>query len=305
MEAAFILARQILIMFIYMGIGYILFKKGLITKEGSKSLANLLLYCILPCVVIRSLAISQAETGSTLVISFIISIASLALSMFISKVLFHASPTDDFSSAFSNAGFMGFPLIAAILGGKAVFYAAGFVALLNALQWTYGQWILSKNKTLISGKAVLQNPIVVSMFIGLIIFATNVQLPSILTDTMNSIAILNAPIAMTILGVYMAQTDLKKMFVTVRLYYVSIVRLLVIPCLTLVMIFLLPQPWHKIAAPILIAAAAPVGSNVAVYAQKLNLDYTYAVQVVCVSTILSIIFMPLVIGLAATLGCLN
>jgi len=304
MEAALILARQILIMFIYMGIGYVLFKKNLITKEGSKSLAHLLLYCILPCVIIRSLAMAQTETGSALIISFVISTAALALAMLVSKLLFHNNPTDNFGCSFSNAGFMGFPLIAAILGGKAVFYAASFVALLNALQWTYGQWILSKNRALVSGKAVLQNPIVISMLIGLIIFATNLQLPDIITDTMNSIANLNAPVAMIILGIYMAQTEVGKMLVEPRLYYVSIIRLLLIPGLTLGLILLMPQSWHRIAAPILIAAAAPIGSNVAVYAQKLNLDYTYAVQVVCVSTILSLVCMPLVIGLAATLGCL-
>lgn len=303
MSAVAIIARQILIMFFYMGVGFLLYKKKLITKEGSKSMAHLLLYCILPCVVVKSFCIKRtAENTKAFFISMGLGVVLLALSILVSAVIYRKSPMDHFSCAFSNAGFIGLPLITALLGSQAVFYAAGFVALLNVLQWTYGQWVLTGDKRLVSFEAVLKNPIVLSLGIGLLFFFTGLPLPGIVTDTMNSLAALNAPVAMIILGVYLAQTDLKKTFCIQRLYLISAVRLIIIPTLTLLCLLLLPREWKDIYTTLLIAASTPVGSNVAVYAQKLGKDYPYAVQTVCVSTLLCIVSLPLVISLAVSAG---
>lgn len=299
MSTTLTIGKQILTMFLYMGIGFLLYKRKLVTKEGSKALAHLLLYCVLPCVIIRSFGIARTpENTGELLASLGLAAASLLLSMAISALLFRKSPIDNFGCAFSNAGFMGFPLITAILGGEAVFYAAGFVALLNALQWTYGQWVLTGDKRQISAKAVIKNPIIISLAVGLLLFFTGLPLPSIITNTMTSLAALNAPVAMIVLGVYLAQTDIVKMLATPRLYWGSAVRLVIIPAATLALLLPFAGRLGHISMALLLVAAAPVGSNVAVYAQKLDLDYTYAVQTVCISTILSIISMPLLIGLA-------
>lgn len=299
MSTTLTIGRQILTMFLYMGIGFLMYKRKLITKEGSKALAHLLLYCVLPCVIIRSFGTARTpENTIELLVSLALAAASLALSMLISAILFRKSPIDNFGCAFSNAGFMGFPLITALLGNEAVFYAAGFVALLNALQWTYGQWVLTGDKKQMSAGAVLKNPIIISLAVGLILFFTGFPLPEILTNTMSSMAALNAPVAMVVLGVYLAQTDIVKMLTTPRLYWVSVVRLAIIPLATLFVLLPFAGKFSNISMALLLVASAPVGSNVAVYAQKLDLDYTYAVQTICISTIFSIISMPLIIGLA-------
>lgn len=302
MDNILIIGKQILIMFIYMGIGYLMFRKKLISKEGSKSMAHLLLYCILPCVIVKSFCIERtAEKTEALLVSMGLAAVLLLVSMAISFFLYRKSPIDNFGSAFSNAGFMGFPLITAILGSEAVFYAAGFVALLNALQWTYGQWVLSKDRGQMSFKAVVTNPIILSLVIGLLIFFLQIPMPEMITATMGSLAALNGPLAMVVLGVYLAQADLVKMFTSLRLYGVSLVRLVLIPLISFGILLLLPKQYESISMALMIVAAAPIGSNVAVYAQKQNMDYSYAVQTVCISTLLSIIFMPLLIGVAQSI----
>ena len=55
---------QILLMFLYLIIGYVLYRTGLITQEGSKALAHLLLYCVLPCVVLKSFCIEYSAKGA-------------------------------------------------------------------------------------------------------------------------------------------------------------------------------------------------------------------------------------------------
>ena len=294
MATVFIVLRQIVIMFVYMAIGGLLFKKGLITKEGSKSLANLLLYVVLPCVVVKSFCVARTpERTSGLLVSFLAALGILLLAMVVSHLLFKKNPIDDFGAAFSNAGFMGFPLVAAVQGSEAIFYAAGFVALLNALQWTYGQSLISGDPSYRSPKAILKNPLVLSLLLGMLIFCLEIPVPAIASDLLAALSALNAPLAMVILGVYLAQTDAKTLFNDPHLYVVAAARLVLIPLLTALVLKLLPAQYASIATTLVIVAAAPIGSNVAVYAQKLGKDYAYAVRGVCLSTLLSVITMPL------------
>lgn len=294
MATVFIVLRQIVIMFLYMAIGGLLFQKGLITKEGSKSLANLLLYVVLPCVVVKSFCVARTpERTSGLLVSFLAALGILLLAMAVSHLLFKKNPIDDFGAAFSNAGFMGFPLVAAVQGSEAIFYAAGFVALLNALQWTYGQSLISGDPSYRSPKAILKNPLVLSLLLGILIFCFELPVPAIASDLLAALAALNAPLAMVILGVYLAQTDPKTLFNDPHLYVVAAARLVLIPLLTILVLKLLPAEYAAIATTLVIVAAAPIGSNVAVYAQKLGKDYAYAVRGVCLSTLLSAITMPL------------
>lgn len=294
MATVFIVLRQIVIMFLYMAIGGLLFQKGLITKEGSKSLANLLLYVVLPCVVVKSFCVARTpERTSGLLVSFLAALGILLLAMAVSHLLFKKNPIDDFGAAFSNAGFMGFPLVAAVQGSEAIFYAAGFVALLNALQWTYGQSLISGDPSYRSPKAILKNPLVLSLLLGILIFCFELPVPAIASDLLAALAALNAPLAMVILGVYLAQTDARTLFNDPHLYVVAAARLVLIPLLTAWMLKLLPAQYAAITTTLVIVAAAPIGSNVAVYAQKLGKDYAYAVRGVCLSTLLSAITMPL------------
>lgn len=294
MATVFIVLRQIVIMFLYMAIGGLLFQKGLITKEGSKSLANLLLYVVLPCVVVKSFCVARTpERMSGLLVSFLAALGILLLAMAVSHLLFKKNPIDDFGAAFSNAGFMGFPLVAAVQGSEAIFYAAGFVALLNALQWTYGQSLISGDPGYRSPKAILKNPLVLSLLLGILLFCFEIPVPAIASDLLAALAALNAPLAMVILGVYLAQTDPKTLFNDPHLYVVAAARLVLIPLLTILVLKLLPAQYAAIATTLVIVAAAPIGSNVAVYAQKLGKDYAYAVRGVCLSTLLSAITMPL------------
>lgn len=294
MATVFIVLRQSIIMFVYMAIGGLLFQKGLITKEGSKSLANLLLYVVLPCVVVKSFCVARTpERTSGLLVSFLAALGILLLAMAVSHLLFQKNPIDDFGAAFSNAGFMGFPLVAAVQGSEAIFYAAGFVALLNALQWTYGQSLISGDPSYRSPKAILKNPLVLSLLLGILIFCFEIPMPAIASDLLAALSALNAPLAMVILGVYLAQTDPKTLFNDPHLYVVAAARLVLIPLLTILVLKLLPAEYAAITTTLVIVAAAPIGSNVAVYAQKLGKDYAYAVRGVCLSTLLSAITMPL------------
>lgn len=298
METAGILLHQLLQMLIYIAIGFILYRTKKITKEGSAALSNLLLYVILPCAIVNSFRLERtAETMSRIGMSLLVSLVVLVIAMGISFLVFRKDAIANFSASFSNAGFMGIPLITAMLGGQAVCYIAGLVAMLNALQWTYGQWIMSGDKKNISPKAVLLSPMVLAFLIGLLVFFTQLPLPTIVSGSLSAIAACNAPVAMIILGVFLGQSRLVEIFTDKRVWLCSAVRLLVIPAVTLLAFLLIPEEYSAIRLAIFLAACAPAGSNVAVYAQKLKLDAGYAGRIVCLSTLLSVISMPVMTAL--------
>ena len=96
-------------------------------------------------------------------------------------------------------------------------------------------------------------------------------------------------------GIYLAQTDIVKMFQKIQLYKISFVRLLLIPLAAMVILMLIPAQYNDMKTAILIASACPVGSNIAVYAQLHDKDYPYAVETVVVSTLFSIVTVPFII----------
>ena len=297
MDLFTILLKQLMIMSIFICIGYILFKKKMITVNGSKELSNLLLYIVLPAVIINSYNVkSTPERVEGIVISFIVSLIALILSICVCALVYgKRKKIEHFGVSFSNAGFMGIPIATAIIGNENVFYISAFVALLNILQWTYGVVVMTESKDCIKLDKLIKNPILIAMVIGLSIFFLQIPVPEVATKTISSLASLNAPTAMIILGVYLAQTDIKSVFVGKEMYITSFIRLVFIPVFTLLMLYFLPIN-QNIKLAVIIAASAPIGSNVAVFAQIYNLDYKHAVKTVCLTTILSVISMPFIIG---------
>ena len=89
------------------------------------------------------------------------------------------------------------------------------------------------------------------------------------------------------------------MFRRKTLYGISAVRLLLIPALALLLLSLLPASMREMKTALLLAAACPVGSNVAVYAQLHEKDYPYAVETVVLSTLCSVMTIPALVWLSS------
>lgn len=300
MEVISLLMRQNVIMFIYMFIGIFLYKKKLLTTAGSGDIGKLLLYIIMPVAILKSyLQQFSMELLGALGISFLASLIALLLSILISKLAFGKKyPIEHFGAAFSNAGFIGIPLVQMTLGQDAVFYVASFVAILNILQWTYGVFVITDGQNRISIRTILTNPIVISFVAGLLLFFLPLQMPELVTSVLSTIAAMNGPLAMIVMGAYLGQLTLKELFLDPTVYICSLVRLIVIPLATILILSVLPKEYLVLKQTILIAAAAPVGANVAIFASLHHKNYTQAVKDVCLSTVLCIISYPLILAIA-------
>lgn len=289
-------AQQLLIMLLYLLLGYFLFRFHVITSKGSRDLAALLVKMVIPAIIINSFcepfSLQRLEAlGSSWILAFLM----LALAIGIAKVLYPHAPLENFSVSFSNAGFMGIPLVTAVLGSEAVLYAAPFVALLNVLQWTYGVDMIGEKKSSHSLRKVFWNPPMIAIGIGMILFVTGWgnAVPELLSKTLQGVCALNTPLAMIILGVYLAKENLKTLFTDGRLYQVCVARLILVPLVSLAVLWAIPIQ-REIALAVLICAAAPVGANVAVYSQLLGKDYVCASKIVVLSTLLSLVCLPMI-----------
>lgn len=302
MQTALIFLNQTMLMALLAGIGFILFKIGKITKEGSRTIGNILIFLVLPGVIVQSFLIEKTkERMAGLILSAVLAAGIILLSVFVSRKIFKKDPIASFAGAFSNPGFFGVPLIVASLTEGAVFYIASFIAFLNLLQWSYGVAIMTGKQGRVSIKKLLTAPFFVAIMIGILIFLVQIPLPELLVTALHHVTALNTPLAMFIIGVYLAQTDLINMFKKKIIYKVCLVRLVIIPFFTLVVLMTVPQTFYEMKMAILVASACPVGTNVAIYAQLHDQDYTYAVETVVISTILSIVTIPAIMAIAEAL----
>ena len=293
---------QVVIMFLLAGIGALMFRAGKISLEGSKSIGSILVNLSLPAVIINGFLVERTPERITgLLLSALLAAVTLALAILAAWVCFRKDPMAQFAAAFSNPGFFGIPIILSCLDNGAIFYIAAYVAFLNLLQWSYGVSLLTGATENITPKRLLTAPFVIAIEIGAFFFLTGFPVPGILAKAVTHLANLNTPLAMFATGVYLAQTDPKKMVRKAVLYKVSVVKLLVVPLLAMVMLALLPKAYFDLKLTLLIAAACPTGTNIAVYAQLHDQDFGYAVETVAVTTILSLLTLPLVTQLAIVL----
>ena len=209
---------------------------------------------------------------------------------------------ENFAAAFCNAGFIGIPLAQAAIGEEGVFYVAASVALLNLFQWTYGVYIMADRRDAISARNVAKNPVVIGIVIGVALFFSSLPVPEIVTSTLGYIAGMNTPVAMILMGTYLAQLSWRELL-DKRAWGCVAMRLMGIPAVILLIFWLLPlgSGSTDVAMAAFLAAATPVGANICVFAQQYGCDYKLSVVTVCQSTVVSIVTVPALVALAQML----
>lgn len=289
-----ILLKQICIMFLLIAVGMVLVKKGYLSEQGGKDLGAILLRVVIPCVILKSYITEYtAERAIDLAVSAAMALLALLVAMVISFLIFGTKRSiENFGASFCNVGFIGIPLVQAVLGEGAVFYLASFIALLNILQWTYGVFIMTGDKETVRVKTIVTNPVVLSFFGGLLLFFLRIPVPQVIVSTLSSIGSMNTPLAMIILGTYLAKMNFREMFAAKSAYVCTVLRLILIPAATLLVLSLIPGVKTEIRQVILIACGTPVGSNIAIFAKQYEKDYRLSVVTVCLSTICSIVTVP-------------
>lgn len=304
-----ILVSQIFVMFLLMAVGFVCVRLKYLNNDGAGQLSLILTRIVAPCVIIDSF---QREFDPALGIDLLAAagctVIAMGLSIAVSHFLFRANgPHKNFADkrmcvVFTNCGFMALPLLDALYGSYGLFLGSAFIAVNNVLLWSYGVSQLCQDTT---GAQKIRNatlnPGTVSVAIGLVFFLTPLNLPQIPATCISYLASLNTPVAMIILGAFLAQCNLRSCFQDKQVYWVTALRLLVLPLITLAIFLLLPLD-SVLRNSMLISAAAPVAMVCSMFGQVYGTDYLFSTRAVAVSTILSALSIPALIALNSLLG---
>ncbi len=300
---------QVVILFLVAAVGFICHKTGIYTEKASRLTTNLLFYIVAPAIIIRSFYGMDYSRDSIkgLLMALLGGILFHVVGIVFSAVLFNKKGQETasifkYACCYGNVGYMALPLAQAILGDEGVFYCSVILVPFNVLSFTHGVGIMQKKdeKDKINIKKLIVNPGVIGVAIGLPIFLLQIDLPQIIYSPVSYIADLNTPLAMVMFGTYLASADWKTLFSDKRIFGSAIVKLILVPLITIGCLKLFGYGGTLIAACAL-SASAPTASNTVMFAAKYDRDTAVASKVTAFVSVLSILTMPVMIAIAQAL----
>ncbi|MGQ9444730.1 Membrane transport protein [[Pasteurella] aerogenes] len=305
MEIAFLLGTKIVELTLAVLMGYALVKSKALTSKDSYPLSVIGLYIISPAVMINAFQIDYTpEILQGLLLSLGMAVFLHALLIFLGwilKNLLKLDPLEQTASIYSNSGNLIIPIVASLFGEEWVIYASCFIVVQTFLFWTHCR-ILLCGKSNLSLKNIFTNVNILSIIIGVGLFAFNLKLPPVITGTLSSVGQMIGPNAMIIAGMLIAAIPLKTIISSKRIYLVSFLRLIFIPLCLLVVIKLIGfETWvtngKTIAMISFLATISPAAATVTQMALIFNQNANKASAIYGVTTLLCVITMPLIIGL--------
>lgn len=304
MAIAGLVFQKLVVLFLIMGVGIFLTHKEIFTKDVTFRLSKLLTTYVAPSLFVSSFISQDFSLQRLYLLLIMIGFAFFLLITRIVLVKFLLADDrnmDQYATLFANVGFMGTPLAEAVGGANAVFFISGFVVANQIMQWTYGIFLISNGKTKINFRSVLTNPAMIATVIGFLFFVAPFDLPVELTDTVATIAKLNTPLSTLVLGSYFYKANFKEIFLYKPAYYSAFLRLFVTSAISIFMIWLLPVDAYDMKLAFTIASSSPTAMNAALLSQVYGGDYEYGSRLVLLTTVLSLVSIPPMMSLAATL----
>lgn len=299
-----IVAVQVIILYLIAFVGFFAEKSKIFVRADATKLVDLIFYLILPFAIINSF-LSMERTREHirgLILSVLLAVLTHIFAIAVASLCFRKRPKAEqgiyhYAIVFSNAAFLALPLAQSVVGEEGVFYSSCYVAVFNVLAFTYGISRISGGKAKINVKSLFLNPGSVSVLIGIPLFLLQVKLPDFLLDTMARIGACNSPMAMIVFGTFLANCNFKNFFAKKEVYFVSFLRLILIP-ITMLFVFKLIGVSGNMLIALTISASAPVATNTAMYAAKYENDTALSSELVGQTSIFSIATMPVIVALA-------
>lgn len=295
-----LLAKQIAELFIMILLGFILVKSSLLTKQDSKVLSTVALYIINPCVIINAFQVQYSQdVKNGIILSFLAAIVVHIIYIVGARMLgkvYTLNGVEKATIIYTNAGNLIIPLVQALLGKEWVVYTTGYILVSTIFIWTHGRMLICEEKGF-NVKELLKNVNVIASIIGILMFALKIQLPSLITETMDSMSATIAPISMIVAGMLIAGMDVKDCLKNQRLYIIIFLKMIVFPCFALILLKFtnlssMAKNGDMILLISLLASVAPTAASVTQIAQIYDADSEYASAYYFITTMLCILTMP-------------
>ena len=296
--------QTMLKLFLLLILGFVLFKCHIFDEYTNKKISALIVNVASPMLIISSIAGVEGSNKSIVFLmigaGILMYIGFIILGKIINRIFPFPKkdwPVYECMVVFANTGFMGYPVLLDVFGQEAVFYASLIHMAFNFFVYTYALMCLTKgddSEFKLNFKQLL-TPGIILIFVGIFIYLFDIQLPSVLMDTINSVGSLTAPLSMMMIGSSLAVYPIKDSFTDWRSYVFAFVRLMIVPFVTMLICRLIHiDPYY--ANITIITNAMPVGSMVLMLATQYNANVKIVTRNIVVSTLLSVITIPIVVA---------
>ena len=295
--------QQILTLYLLLVVGFVLGKVKLLDDRASVALSSLVMYVVSPCMMVVAF---QRPLEHTALHNFgvVTGVSAVLHVVFIAAAMLLIRDRDRerqnclrFAAVFSNCGFMGYPLMAALLGSIGVFYGSAYVIVFTILSWTWGVYVITGDRSQLRLKPLLLNPGVISVVLAMALYLGQVTVPEPLMVPINYLADLNTPLPMLVVGYQLSHANFSTAFSDRRSWLALALRLAVVPLVTIGLCWVFRVD-SAVALVTVIAASTPPAALLSMFAQKFERDTRLASSVVSVFTALSVLTIPPVVGLA-------
>lgn len=300
-----LLIQKIVSLFLIMFAGGALVRCRVLSAKESRTLSVIALYLLTPSVIITSYQVDYtpevvAGLGLALLAAVILHVLLILLNRFV-LVPLRFDPVEQATILYSNAGNLIIPLVSSMLGSEWVIYTSAFMAVQQVLFWTHAKLILCGEKKFQIRK-ILSNVNIISIMIGIFLFATGLRLPGPLNDAVNTLGSMVGPVAMLVTGMLIGGMSLKTLLSFRRLWLVTVLRLIGVPLMALVFlrfsgIASLAPNGTRILLITFLATMTPSASTITNMSQLYGKNADYASAINVATTLFCIVTMPLLVML--------
>ena len=322
--------QQMVMLFVVAIVGYVAAKLGYLDMETKNKLTRLLLNITLPCMIVASVdGLSLEEAGSLVPWAFALSAAQFFLLLAcgvlccaVLRVPAHQRREYVFMCLCTNTGFIGIPVVAALYGTESVLFSSIFVMVISAFFYSIGLMVIAPqtdgsdaagaeagakkgSRGIVAAlRAVpwrsIVNPCMVGCLIALTLFFAQVELPDLVVDTLDMIGGITSPVALMLVGVIMANVDLKGVVGELRLYPFILIRQLVVPAV-LYLVLMAIVPSELLVGVFTIMFAMPVGSMASLFVETNGGDSELVAKGTILSTACSFVCIPALVAIMTML----
>jgi len=299
MELAWITVEKIIEMFIIIAVGAVIFKLGIIDRDANKKMSGLLLKVVAPAMILMSYQMEfRMELLQGLMMTGLLSLVTSLIAIVLSSVLIRRghpnAEVERMAVVYSNCGFIGIPLIQGLLGTEGVFFMTAYLTVFNMLIWSHGLMLMCGVSSIGTVLKNLVQPATVAIILGLLFFVLHIEIPEVAANPLSFIGNMNTPLAMLVAGGNLADSNLVAALKRPRTYRISFLKLIAIPLAALAAL-VLAGAGQSVSLTVLVAVSCPTGAMGTMFAMQYGKDSNYAAELFAVTTILSMVTMPVVI----------
>lgn len=283
---------------ILVAVGFFAAKKGIFSPEARRDMTNVVIYIILPCNIFHSFE-TQLSTGMLreCAVVFAIALGAQLLYMVLNRILYNRIPIErrvvmQYATICNNAGFMGLPVIESVFGATGILYGSIVLIPMRIFMWTAGLSLFTRTDKKQQFKRLATHPCIWAVILGFAYLFSPLRLPEFLSSTINVIGSCTTAMSMIVVGSILSDVDFRKVFEK-AVFYFSFIRLIAIPAVIFIVLKLIGIDPVVIGVSVL-SSAMPAATVTAMLSHKYGRDSAFASKLIFVSTLLSLVTLPLI-----------